>query len=420
MGTEKVQKVLKSLGLTEKEAELYIFLAKHDALRSGEIAKSIRTHRVEVYRMLKSLQTKGVIEATLEAPKRFTAVPLETVLDSFIKAKREETAAMEDTKQNVLNEWKNISKIEPQAAIEKFVVVEGDKKIYSKILQMIKETKSQLSVITSISGWARADQFGVLDAAFKHPLKNKIKLRFLTELSNENMKTMKAYLKNVLKSGICFKGRNPDLGLKLSPRMAIRDKEECLFFIRPTTEIPATGQEDVCLWTNCKTLVQSFSAVFEDLWTNSADINEKIAELEAGIPTPTALVIDEIDNTPKTYDEVISSTQKEIMIITSSEGLLESLKRKTQLRELTERDISVKVMAPLTKENWHAVQELSQYCSVRHAPTGYLESTLVDGKHLIQSKTQPPHDGKRERIPYFGTFITNDLEYVKKTKNIAR
>jgi sugar-specific transcriptional regulator TrmB len=37
MGAEKVQKVLKSLGLTEKEAELYIFLAKHDALRSGEI-----------------------------------------------------------------------------------------------------------------------------------------------------------------------------------------------------------------------------------------------------------------------------------------------------------------------------------------------------------------------------------------------
>jgi hypothetical protein len=225
------------------------------------------------------------------------------------------------------------------------------------------------------------------------------------------MKTMKAYLKNVLKSGICFKGRNPDLGLKLSPRMAIRDKEECLFFIRPTTEIPATGQEDVCLWTNCKTLVQSFSAVFEDLWTNSADINEKIAELEADRPTPTAVVIDDIDNTPKTYDEVISSAQKEIMITTSSEGLLESLKRKTQLRELTERDIST-VMAPLTKENWHAVQELSQYCSVKHAPTGNLESTLVDGKHFIQSKTQPPHDGNESESAFLD-FHHQRSEYVK-------
>ncbi len=86
MSTEKVQQALKSLGLTEKEAEVYIFLAKHHALRSGEIAKGTRTHRVEVYRLLKSLQTKGVIAATLEAPARYTAAPLEGLLDSFIKA----------------------------------------------------------------------------------------------------------------------------------------------------------------------------------------------------------------------------------------------------------------------------------------------------------------------------------------------
>ncbi len=205
-----MQKVLRSLGLTEKEAELYIFLAKHGALRSGEIAKGIRAHRVEVYRMLKSMQTKGVVEATLEAPTRFTAVPLETVLDSFIKVKREETATMENTKQSVLSEWENLSKIEPQQSLEKFVVVEGDRKIYSKILQMVKETKSQLSVIMLISGLARADQFGVLDAAFNHSLKNKIKLRFLTELSNQNVKTAKAFLKRLPKRGIDFKDRNPE------------------------------------------------------------------------------------------------------------------------------------------------------------------------------------------------------------------
>ena len=171
MGTEKVQNVLKTLGLTDKEAELYIFLAKHKPLRSGEIAKGIRTHRVEVYRILKSMQTKGVIQATLESPTRFIAVPLETVLESFIKAKREETALMEITKQSVLNDWRNISKIELQSSIEKFMVVQGSKKIYLKILQMTKETKTQLSIVIPISSLARADHFGVLEAILNDPSK---------------------------------------------------------------------------------------------------------------------------------------------------------------------------------------------------------------------------------------------------------
>ncbi len=164
--------------------------------------------------------------------------------------------------------------------------------------------------------------------------------------------------------------------------------------------------------------MQSFSAVFEDLWTNSADIHEKIEELENGKPTPMGSVIDDNNNALKTYDEVIGSAKEEIIMITSSEGLVESWKRIERLRELAKRGVSVKVMAPLTKENWQATQELLQCCSVRHTPPSYLESTIVDGKHLIQSRSQLPYDKKRERIPYFGTLITNDLEYVKKTKDM--
>jgi sugar-specific transcriptional regulator TrmB len=101
LGEEPVRKVLKSLGLTEKEVGVYIFLAKHGVQRSGEIGKRIKTDRSEVYRILKSLQAKGLVEATLEAPTRFTAVPFETILDSFIKAKRDEAASVETAKKGI-------------------------------------------------------------------------------------------------------------------------------------------------------------------------------------------------------------------------------------------------------------------------------------------------------------------------------
>jgi hypothetical protein len=54
--------------------------------------------------------------------------------------------------------------------------------------------------------------------------------------------------------------------------MVIRDDEEILFFITPRTNNSIVEQRNVCLWTNCKPLVQAFSGVFEDLWRNATNI----------------------------------------------------------------------------------------------------------------------------------------------------
>jgi len=417
LGEESVEKVLKNFGLTDTEAQVYIFLAKHGVLKSSEIARRMKKDRAQALRILKSLQTKGLVEATLEVPTRYASVPFEQVIDLSIKAKKDEAALLEGTKSELLNYWKKIGKSVPEPSLEKFVVIEGDRKIYPKIAQMMRETKNQLSSISTVADLVRGIQFNLYEAVLSHPLKSKIQFRFLTEVSNQNVNAVKSLLERTLKTEVEIKGRNPDLGLRLFPRMMIRDNEEILFFIKPIAAVDEK-QDSLCLWTNCKALVQSFSAVFEDLWTNSTDIYEKIAEIETGKPTPNARVISDISTALKTYDEVLCLAKEEIMIMTSSEGLVEFWKRLTLLRELSGRGVSVKIMAPVTRENWQAAQELSQCCSIRHAPTSYLESTLVDGKHLVQSKNQPPYEGKQERIPYFGTFYTNDQEYIEKSKSM--
>jgi hypothetical protein len=75
-------------------------------------------------------------------------------------------------------------------------------------------------------------------------------------------------------------------------------------------------------------------------------------------------------------------------------------------------------MTPITRENWKVAQELSQYCSIKHTTASYLESTIVDGKYLIQSQNRAGQGGKEERILYFGTFYTDDRDCVEKTKNM--
>jgi sugar-specific transcriptional regulator TrmB len=417
LSEESVEKVLKNFGLTDTEAAVYISLAKHGVLKSRDIARQMKKDRAQTLRILKNLQTKGLVEATLEVPTRYSSVPFERVIDLSIKAKREEAALMEGARKELLDYWKKIGKNVPVPSLEKFVVIEGDRKIYPKIVQMTKETKNQASSILTVPDLVRATQLGLFEEVMHHPLRSNIQFRFLTEVSNQNVNVVQSLLKRTLKTEVKIKGRNPDLGLRLFPRMMARDNEEILLFIKPTAA-DTQEQASLCLWTTCKALVQSFSAVFEDLWTNSTDIYEKIAEIENGKPTPTTRVINDVSTALKTYDEIVSNAGKEIVIMTSAAGLIDSWKRIAQLKELTGKGVSVKIMAPVTKENWQAMRDLSNFCIVKHVPTSNLETTIVDGKHLFQSENQPLEE-KQKRIPYFrNTFYTDDLDYVEKTENM--
>ena len=414
MSEEIIKKVLKNLELTEKEAEVYIFLSKHGVLKCGEIAKGMKRHKAQIYRILRILQTKGLLESTLESPTRFTAVPFEAVLDLSIKAKRDEAAQMEKTRKEILTYWKSISQPGLEPALGKFVVIEGNQKIYLKITQMIKQTKKQLSAVATVSGLARADQFGIFDAIINHPLGSKIQFRFLTDLSSQNLNTMKTVLKAIPDIGFNLKGRTPDLGLR-SPRMVIRDEEESLFFITPGSNAPTTEQ-DVCLWTDSKELVHSFSAVFEDFWQNSTDIEQKITEIESDSISK-RIFISNAEEAEKTYNELMSSAKKRILMLTSSQGLMTLCKNNALTKEWRKKAISIKIMAPITSKNLEDALQLSTHCPVRHVPFGYLETILIDEKHVFQINPSLQEKGSPEATRHFeNTFYSSDPEYAKRIK----
>jgi len=276
---KKAKNVLKDFGLTSKEADTYIFLARHVVLTGGKIAKQTKIARSLVYRILKSLQAKGLVESTLEYPKRFVAIPFEKALDLIIETRQEEALLVERAKKDLLEDWRVISKAKPEARYEKFVVIEGSKKIYAKILHMIKETKNQFSGSLPISALVRAEQFGVFDAAYNHPLKSRIKFQFLTDLASSDLEAMKL-LQPKLRSELCLKTRNLELKVTMSPTVVIKDGEEILFFIKPEAETAIRKQDEVCIYTNCQSLVQTFTGIFKDLWHSSMDVEARIAEIE--------------------------------------------------------------------------------------------------------------------------------------------
>ncbi len=418
MSQGKVLETLFNLGFTEFDAKVYVFLAKKGPQKASSIAKSLKIRKQTLYLILKKLENKGIVSVSLERPARFSALPIEKILDLFINAKMEEAQLLEQKRSEILSDWKAISIEKDSESAPKFMVIEGRNYIYSRIQQMIQETKEQLSLITTVSGLVRADQFGVIDTA-KCYRKRKIKFRFLTELSKRDIDSIKALLQNNTGKTFHFEGRVPDLGQRLTNRIIIKDEDEAMFFISTKEDFDVTEQEGTCLWTNSKTLVQAFTALFEELWHKSTDLRKKIHELETGKPTPKTYVISDPDAAERNYYEKMNTAKEEIIMITSSEGLIDSSRSIPLLNKKIGKCLSIKIMAPITNDNLGAALQLSKCCNVRHVPTNYLRTTVVDSQHLYQFKNPPADREKGDLEPSFeNTFYTNDLEYVGTTKKM--
>jgi sugar-specific transcriptional regulator TrmB len=103
-------KTLMKLGFTETDAHIYVHLATEGPQKASEIAEALKIYKQRLYCILKSLQNKGVINASPEYPARYSAVLFEKILDLLIEAKTEQQEALQENKEELLFTWRSITK----------------------------------------------------------------------------------------------------------------------------------------------------------------------------------------------------------------------------------------------------------------------------------------------------------------------
>jgi len=110
LSLELVLRALVSLGFTQTDAQVYIFLAPKAPQNARDIANALKMKSQQLYPSLKNLREKGVINCTTEHPQLFSAVPIEDALSSFINANLEEAQHMEENKKKILSFWQAMIK----------------------------------------------------------------------------------------------------------------------------------------------------------------------------------------------------------------------------------------------------------------------------------------------------------------------
>jgi sugar-specific transcriptional regulator TrmB len=163
LSLRKVLKSLTDIGLKRAEAKVYFYLAKRGPKKASEIVNALKMKKQQLYPLIKSLQNKGIISSSMDRPTKFSAVQFEKVLDFFAKTKIEEAKIIEDNKDKLLSDWESITLPITEDESSRFTVIRGRRYVYSKMQQMIQETKNQLLAILSIPTLMRADYFGLFD-----------------------------------------------------------------------------------------------------------------------------------------------------------------------------------------------------------------------------------------------------------------
>lgn len=84
--SNSMHSILKKHGLTEHELRVYHHLIQNGPKYATQIGKDLNIYRTEIYRLLNSLQEKGMVDLIYDKPTKFVGVEFEKAIDILINS----------------------------------------------------------------------------------------------------------------------------------------------------------------------------------------------------------------------------------------------------------------------------------------------------------------------------------------------
>ena len=154
---------LVSLGLTKKQAEVFLTLLKSGEATASVLAKKTKISRPNVYDDLNKLVELGLASYVIRNNLRFfKAAPAEKLFD-FLKSKENRIKELESELKDILPRFKSLQKKSGKKVnVEVFDGWEGLKNIFTDAMVQTVTTKKEMVIIGAASGYlGSATLFGI-------------------------------------------------------------------------------------------------------------------------------------------------------------------------------------------------------------------------------------------------------------------
>jgi sugar-specific transcriptional regulator TrmB len=272
LSEEVVRKLLSSIGLAAGEVNVYTFIAGYSGLTCGQIAKNMKKNRARIYATLKRLETKGMVERTIDPPARFVAVPIEKILDLNIERKRQEASCLEHSRKEAIDFWTNARKKRVISSQERIALIEGYRNIYPKVFRMIRDSRKEFLFLVGDSCLFEGVQIELNRSLLRKALNSNVRIRVLRRFLKKDIgcteNHRKRFSKRIMRGQILERLLEPTFGIH--SRFAVADRQEALLFSR-ISENPHVREGEVCLWTDSRVIIGILTSLFEKLWSTSSE-----------------------------------------------------------------------------------------------------------------------------------------------------
>ncbi len=264
-GVERQPEVLMftRLGLTSAQARVFVTLYQSGLSTAKAISRNSGVARSDVYRVMAALEKLGLVEKTLAAPCKFSAIPMEDAVSVLMERRRRETHRLHAVAGALLRRYKKNS-VEPAFGEDepRFVLVPQRKPAINRIRSAIDGTRKSLDLLVS---WRRLSEGvgSVFAESFEKACARNVQLRFIVE-SPQRGKDAERVMKFIRRSPFCqvrFVPRCPNVV------MGIYDKKEITLAVDPVTSL----SDSPALWSNSQSLIAMAQDYFDILWLTAME-----------------------------------------------------------------------------------------------------------------------------------------------------
>ena len=260
---EKEKKFFLNMGLTITETKVYLTLITIGPSQVGILSKQTEIQRPNLYRILDSLSSKGLIEKEISAPIKYKATPPQEAINMLIEHKKERLLELKKTGKKIAKDLEHQNEKheikEFPISENRFIVIPGKNILTNRLETALNNANKSLDVVTTQSRFSLAIM--LFADVYANALKRGVKIRIVTEDHipfNDTCKIIKR-----LSEHPCFKVRFLPPQTKIDAIVSIFDQKETF----TTFSISANNPEPSTLWSNNRSFVSVMESYFESKWS---------------------------------------------------------------------------------------------------------------------------------------------------------
>ncbi|MGZ4904868.1 MAG: TrmB family transcriptional regulator [Halobacteriota archaeon] len=262
-------RVLKAHGLSERAARMYVTLMRGGSKTATELADTLRTNRMAIYRCAEDLMSQGLVTISLRTPTRYAAAPIDTVIDMLINERAREMATLH------LMRGGRVSRVRHDVASDgalTFQVVKDTARGMAVAKQLIQQASERVTFAVGADEVLLAYRAGLVDAC-QDALRT-LDARGVTDITSSNCTLIAKTLKGVPSielrhveryrglQYLTVDGKNSLVGIAPDPRAAERVKPKGAF-----------------LYVMSDAFAQSLDVTFAYVWNDAMNATSRLDEL---------------------------------------------------------------------------------------------------------------------------------------------